>query len=140
MFGKTTAAFAAILLLSGTYLALGNEKQSKALQGVWEGAKGDEKVTLTFDGDKFTFKVNDGTASGTFTIDAAKKPMQMDMKVTKGTGEHMKEYEGKTAKAIFELDGDKLKWCSNEPGKEARPGDFTDKKMFYVEFKRAKKK
>ncbi|HZY83479.1 MAG TPA: TIGR03067 domain-containing protein [Gemmataceae bacterium] len=68
--------------------------------------------------------------SGTFTVDTAKKPKQMDIK----TG------DGNTLLAIYELDGDALKACYAPPG-EARPTAFTTKdKPGYVlfEYKRSK--
>jgi uncharacterized protein (TIGR03067 family) len=144
MLGKTIAVFAAVLVLGGSsYLAFGNEKDKKSLQGTWNGSAGDKKAQMTIDGDKFTFMFGDSTASGTMKIDASKTPKQIDLAVTKGSDDHTKKYEGKTSKGIFEFDGNKLKWCANEPGMDARPDAFPksgdDKKFLYITFERAKK-
>jgi uncharacterized protein (TIGR03067 family) len=144
MLWKTIAAFAAVIfLVSTSYLAVANEKEKKALQGTWEAAKGDEKMKMVIDGDKFTLEFQGKTASGTFTIDPAKKPMAMDLLIKKGSDAESQKFEGKTAKAIYEFDGAKLKWCANEPGKDERPNAFpddtTNSKMLYLTFDRAKK-
>jgi uncharacterized protein (TIGR03067 family) len=150
MHWKTSALLVTALILAGfSYLATtgegkekGGGKDKKALQGTWTGSKGDKKAQLTFEGNKFTFEFDGKSASGTFTIDPAKKPKQIDMTVTKGDDE-TKKYEGKTSKGIYELDGDKLKWLASEPGAEDRPealpkeGDKT--KGLYLIFERAKK-
>jgi uncharacterized protein (TIGR03067 family) len=150
MHWKTSALLVTALILAGfSYLATtgegkekGGGKDKKALQGTWTGSKGDKKAQLTFEGNKFTFEFDGKSASGTFAIDPAKKPKQIDMTVTKGDDE-TKKYEGKTSKGIYELDGDKLKWLASEPGAEDRPESFPkegDKtKGLYLIFERAKK-
>src|SRR5258708_7134236 len=111
MHWKTSALLVTALILAGfTHLAStgeGKEKggggDKKAVQGTWTGSKGDKKAQLTFEGNKFTLELGGKSASGTFTIDPAKKPKQIDMTVTKGDDE-TKKYEGKTSKGIYELD------------------------------------
>jgi uncharacterized protein (TIGR03067 family) len=144
MLWKTIATSAAVLLLACTgYLAVANENESKALQGTWEASKGDEKMKMVIDGKKFTLEFGGKTVNGTFTIDPAKKPMAMDMLITEGSDAKTQEYKGKTAKAIYEIDGTKLKWCANEPGKDERPTEFsndaTKQKALCLTFERAKK-
>ena len=150
MHWKTSALFVTALILAVfSYLATtgeskekGGGKDKKAIQGTWTGSKGDKKAQLTFEGNKFTFEFGGKSASGTFTIDPAKKPKQIDVTVTKGDDE-TKKYEGKTSKGIYELDGDKLKWLASEPGAEDRPEAFpkeADKaKGLYLILERAKK-
>lgn len=147
---KTFALLVTALILAGfSYLANAGEgkqkgggKDKKALQGTWTGSKGDKKAQLTFDGNKFMLELGGKSASGTFTIDPAKKPKQIDMTVIKGDDE-TKKFEGKTSKGIYELDGDKLKWLASEPGADDRPEAFPkegDKtKALYLIFERAKK-
>ena len=65
------------------------------------------------------------------------------MTVTKGSDEETKKYEGKTSKGIYELDGNKLKWCANEPGLDERPDAFPEKdaktKSLFLVLEREKK-
>ena len=91
---------------------------------------GDGKFTITFEEKKFV---------GTYKTDAKKKPKHLDMTIKEGDP----KFEGKTALCIYEVDGDMLKWCANEPGKETRPEAFPDaegerKEHLYLIFKRAK--
>lgn len=150
MLWKTSALLVTALILTGfSYLAVAGEgkekdaKDKKALQGTWKGSAGDKKAILTFDGNKATFMMGESTASGTFTIDPAKNPKHIDITVTKGSDEHTMKYEGKTSKGLYELDGNKLKWIANEPGKDERPEAFPKDgekvKMLYVTFEREKK-
>ena len=141
-----------LVLMAGLLVAADSDKQKgkddpdKAkLQGTWTaishesgGEKhGGEGHTLTFDGDKFTIKKNDETeVEGTYTIDSSKKPKQIDMKIEKAKeGKH----EGDTAKGIYELKEDTVRWCSEEPGGSDRPDEFTTQdgsKRMCVELKR----
>jgi uncharacterized protein (TIGR03067 family) len=64
----------------------------------------------------------------------------MDLTITEGENAN---YLNKTALAIYDVDGDTLKWCANEPGREGRPTAFPakegeDKTHLYIIFKRAK--
>ena len=67
----------------------------------------------------------------------------MDLTVTGGVANRaIEKYKGKTAKAIYELNGDQLKWCANEPGKDARPTKFGSEEpddAINVVFKRKEK-
>jgi len=137
MHWKTSALFVAALILAGfSYLATTGEGKEK-------GGGKDKKAQLTFEGNKFMLELGGKSASGTFTIDPAKKPKQIDMTVTKGSDEDTKKYEGKTSKGIYELEGDKLKWLAAEPGAEDRPEAFPNDpakvKGLYLILERAKK-
>ena len=150
MHWKATALFAAAFVLAGfSYLANAGDakdavkKDRKALQGAWKAAGDDNKagiVSMRIEGDKFvvTFK-GDKTVSGTYTIDPSKKPKTIDMKIVKASGNEVEKYEGKTALAVYEFDGAKLKWHSNEPGKEERPKGLTEETGVLIVFERAKK-
>lgn len=130
------------LLIAG--LAMGGdakEDQSK-LEGTWvkemDGKKFEFKLTkgkfsITFDENE-----NKATFKGTIKIDPKKKPKEMDLTVTEG-----EKFKGETARAIYELKGDTLRWCANEPGKEERPAAFPDSEggmggHLYFVLKRAK--
>jgi RNA polymerase sigma factor (sigma-70 family) len=92
------------------------------LQGKWEPVSGEvngtklegpklEAWVLTFDGDTVVTPIKDGEALK-FTLDPAKKPKEMDLVVD----------EDVTLKAIYEFDGDKLKFSFVKVGD--RPADF----------------
>jgi uncharacterized protein (TIGR03067 family) len=115
----------------------GDAKQDAAkLEGKWVGETKGIKIEMTLTKDKFTFSFGDkATFKGTYKIDPAKKPREIDMKITDGP-----MFTDKTAKAIYELNGDTLKWCGSEPGSDARPKDFkdTDDNHLNIVFKRVK--
>ncbi|MBI2806477.1 MAG: TIGR03067 domain-containing protein [Planctomycetes bacterium] len=122
-------------------------KGAKAVQGSWSQTKGTAKITLAFAGDKFTLtKSRDDkkeTINGTFKVDPSKTPHTIDMTVTDGTSRQVEKYKGKTSLGIYKVDGDKLQWCANEPGKDGRPAAFPnedgDKTHLYLTFERDKK-
>jgi uncharacterized protein (TIGR03067 family) len=127
------------VLLVASAVTGGDDKSDLAkLKGSWIVEKDGKKSELKFDQNNFTFTLyGDFSVKGTFKIDASKKPKHMDMTITEG-----QEYVGKTSRAIYALEGDTLKWCANEPGKEDRAGEFPAKegegKYLYLIFKRAK--
>jgi uncharacterized protein (TIGR03067 family) len=119
------------------------EREQRMLKGAWIADYQGKKIELSFDKEAFTITFSFGKDKfdfqGTYTVDPSKKPKQMDMKVTKGPN----GLEGKTALAVYDLDGETLKWYANEPGKDDRPSAFPDKEgdngsQIYLQFKRAK--
>jgi uncharacterized protein (TIGR03067 family) len=124
------------------------KKDKEKLQGTWKAvtvkeraeAKEDtEDHRLIFTGDEFTVKRGgEIIIKGKFKIDTSKKPKTIDMEITEATKEQLKD---KTALGIFEVEGDTLKWCSNEPGSSERPKEFSSEagtKHLLVTFKREK--
>ena len=146
-----------LLVLSLAFLvgvAYADDKDKKSdldkMKGTWKATSGEaggialpdeflDKVTFTIKGDKYTFKSPDETGvetveEGALKLDAAKKPAQMDINITKGKDEGKKQY------GIYELDGDTMKLCFTPP-EEGRPKDFTTKegsKNVVMVFKRQK--
>ena len=112
-----------VVLLTGLAVAGDTNEDEKKLEGTWKAELEGKKVEMKFAKDKFTVTFTDGNKDlvfkGTVKIDAAKKPKQMDLTIDEG-----KDFNGKTALAIYDLDGDSLKWCVNEPGKDVRPTAF----------------
>ena len=105
---------------------------AKALQGAWvitesiyhgEAGAVDGMSRLIITGDRFRFE-NPGRddITGTFTVDAAKGPKQIDMKVVEGP----EMVKGKTGRGIYKIEGDTLKWAFTEVGDEGRPKGFAD--------------
>jgi RNA polymerase sigma factor (sigma-70 family) len=91
--------------------------------------------THTFDKNEWTVlhAKQNATDSGTFQLDATKKPKEIDM-TTPGLG--------KPIKGIYELDGDTLKICIGDAPEEGRPVKFASdpekRKLVLIVLKRAK--
>src|SRR5439155_26069453 len=126
------------------------KKDKDKLQGTWKAVTAQERGEskddagdhrLIFSGDEFSVKKGDETIiKGKFKIDSSKKPKQIDMEFTTADNE---KFKGKTAVGIYELDGDTLKWCTDEPGGTERPKEFsseTDSKRLLVTLEREKSK
>jgi len=141
-----------LALLVGVAYADDKDKKNdlNKLKGAWKATSVEaggmalpdellDKITFTITGDKYTFKSPDDNGvetveEGTLKLDAAKKPAQMDINITKGKDEGKKQY------GIYELDGDTMKVCFTPP-EEERPKDFTTKegsKNVVMLFKRQK--
>jgi uncharacterized protein (TIGR03067 family) len=84
--------------------------------------------SLTFEGEKLTFKQGNDTKGGKFKVDATQKPPHLD--VTPDDG------KDKTMKAIYTIDGDTIKIAVNPEGD--RPKSFDDAAIVIVA-KREKK-
>src|SRR4051812_1813 len=79
-----------------------------ALQGKWDFVAGRWPSQLSFVGDHFTVRFQNGdTYHGTYTLDPTRRPKAIDMTVTDGPEAH----EGLIALCLYELDGDQLRWC-----------------------------
>jgi uncharacterized protein (TIGR03067 family) len=88
-------------------------KDKEALQGTWNFVSGLREAQLLIAGDHFTVRFTTGEIYvGTYHLDPARKPRAMDLVISEGPERH----RGKTALAIYELDGDHLIWCPAEPG------------------------
>jgi uncharacterized protein (TIGR03067 family) len=110
-----------------------NKKDLERMQGGWttlvrvvDGDKlGDDEAQVIFrtvKNDMYTVSFYDKPVdTGTFTIDAAKKPKTIDLRPA-STGKDAAPLLG-----IYEFDGDTLRICSAGAGKE-RPKDFECKK------------
>lgn len=71
--------------------------------------------------------------TGSYKVDAATSPMQLDLIVAK------KGKESETMQGIYELDGDNLKMCFSADGaKGKRPREFKGEKVLIMHFKRQK--
>lgn len=105
------------------------KKEQKKLEGKWQvtyveadgnkqGEEDVKKMTMTFEGDKYTLKMDENIVSkGKTKIDPTKKPKTID-----GTPEEG-DAIGQVIAAIYEIDGDNLKLCYGQPGQN-RPDKF----------------
>ena len=75
---------------------------------------------MVLKGNRFTVKEGDVTYKGTFKVDVAKNPKQIDVTFTEGPE------KGKTMQGIYELTADTYKVCIGMPGKP-RPKEFVSK-------------
>jgi RNA polymerase sigma factor (sigma-70 family) len=96
--------------LRGTWVAISGEVGGKQVpEAAVKGFK------MVFGDGKFTLETDGKSTEGTFKLNPAAKPKAIDTTV-----------DGKTALAIYSLDGDKLKLCSDEDGTN-RPTEFATK-------------
>ncbi|MDB5341711.1 MAG: hypothetical protein JWP89_88 [Schlesneria sp.] len=113
---KEEAVMKDVESLKGTWVVVSAERDGRKLTD--EQIKG---VMLTFDGgEKVVVKKGDQPLfEGTIKIDPTKKPKTQDSTQT-SEGEN----KGKITLSIYEVEGDTLKICSAEPGKD-RPAEFS---------------
>lgn len=129
---------AAILLTASAYTQQPKAKPGGAsLQGTWVlttiNGQPAPDMTLTFEGNKYhqTFdgKVNE---RGTFKLDAAKKPMTIDLIITEG------QDAGKTQLGVIEVTGDAVRGNFGQAGAPQRPPDFAIKETIMFTAKKKK--
>ncbi len=108
-----------------------NSKDVEAMQGDWavveyivDGVKAEDdnaqSLFRTIKGNHYTvFLFDKPLGSGTFKLDAGRKPKTIDLLPDKMLG---KSYLG-----IYEMDKDKIRVCFSPPGKD-RPMEFVSKK------------
>ena len=107
--------------LSGTWLTVSLVNDGKTLVDDKAPPKDGPTTKLVYDGNKWKIKVGDkSVASGEFTIDETKTPKEID--IMDETGKR----NDKTKLGIYELAGDKYKYCLAPAGKP-RPTEFTSK-------------
>ncbi|MGV3754119.1 MAG: TIGR03067 domain-containing protein [Verrucomicrobiota bacterium] len=120
----------ACLGLAQTMLAADVAAEQKKLMGVWQGAAVDgdgskpgstrAKISeLVITADKVTAKDGQGNSmgEGTYKLGKSGNFLTIDNVATKG------QLVGKSYQGILLLEGDNLKWCSNNPG-QPRPTAF----------------
>ncbi len=121
----TVAALTVLGLSAGvSSRALGDDKAQsellKPFQGAWATDGDGIDAKWTFEGEKVKATVNGTDYTCKVKIDKEAKPnATLDLEIEDGP----EEAKGKTSKAIYKLDGEKLTLCVSVPGKD-RPKDF----------------
>ncbi len=93
----------------------------KRLQGSWIVSSGRWKCRMHFAAHHFAVHFQSGDVYlGVYTVDPTRTPGAMDMTIEEGP----EEFRGLTACCLYELNGDTLRWCANEPGGEERHKAF----------------
>jgi uncharacterized protein (TIGR03067 family) len=136
----TFMIWAGLGLGGGAARALGDDKPQaellKPFQGTWAtGAEGIE-AKWTFEGEKLKASVNGQDYTCKVKIDTEAKPFAtFDFMIDDGP----EEAKGKTSKAIYKLEGEKLTLCVSLPGKD-RPKEFTqvEDEAYLFELKKQK--
>jgi hypothetical protein len=105
------------------------------LQGAWFSSAGRRDAEFLIAGNHFTFRFADGDIyMGTLEISDG-TPRTMTMIIAEGPNKH----RGKTAVCLYEQNGELLRWCASEPGREERLADFPsedDPKYLVLLFRR----
>jgi len=120
----------------GVFLATGLAAQgtkkatAPVLEGTWvvtslngqSAPEGTPQLALTFTGDKYQQAIGGQVNErGAFKIDAAKKPVTIDLVINEG------DDAGKTQLGIVEVSGETMRMGLSIPGAAQRPTDFTAK-------------
>jgi uncharacterized protein (TIGR03067 family) len=114
----------AIALVANSQARADDEKsQSELLKpflGTWATDGDGIEAKWTFEAEKVKATVNGTDYTCKVKIDKEAKPnATLDLEIEEGP----EEAKGKTSKAIYKLDGEKLTLCVSVPGKD-RPKDF----------------
>lgn len=116
-------------LLSVVVRADDHRKALDELQGTWKVTRVEfngqtlppetiEGWSLTVKSEKYTLRAGPVTVGGSIRLDLASDPRGIVATRTSGLD------TGKTVQGIYELKGDRLKMCFNEPGRKKRPPRF----------------
>jgi len=118
-------------LLGGVGIGGEGETDKQRLQGAWQvtslemdGEKGPAEaikgLTYTFKGETLTIAPAEPGSNSEFTVtlDPAKKPKRIELKISKGPG------KGKTLPGIYDIKGNGLTICF---GDKTRPAEFVSK-------------
>jgi uncharacterized protein (TIGR03067 family) len=93
----------------------------KKLQGTWIVESGRWNCQLLFAGHNFALRFASGDVyMGVYAVDPTQSPAVMEMTIDDGPD----HFRGLTALCLYELLGDVLRWCGNEPGATERRRQF----------------
>ena len=91
------------------------------LQGAWFCDSDRQQVEFLISGNRFAVRFARGPIyMGTFDLDPVGQPRRMTVHIDEGQPRH----RGQTALCIYELTGDRLRWCTSGPGATDRLAEF----------------
>jgi uncharacterized protein (TIGR03067 family) len=129
------------LIVAGASATADDETVSgdlKKMQGTWVRAGEDgPDLRWVFEGQTLKASVNGQDYTCTVTLDEKATPNKtVDIAIKDGPG----DTSGKTSKAIYKFDGDRLCICVTHPGGDARPREFKhiEDEAFLFEMKKEK--
>lgn len=102
-----------IAKLEGTWKLVGGEAKGEAIS-----KEEVESATMTVKEGAYEFASKSEREKGKFLLNPATSPAQLDIDITEG------ESKGKKQVGIYELKGDRLKFCVAPPGETTRPTKF----------------
>jgi uncharacterized protein (TIGR03067 family) len=122
---------AGLVLFTGAALAADDDDvkaEWKKLNGNWTPSEGEaagaplpeenlKKMKLMMKDGRYEVKIGDEMDKGNLKLNPKKKPKEVDVESVEGTN------QGRTFKAIYEIDGDTLKVCY-QVGDGERPKEF----------------
>jgi uncharacterized protein (TIGR03067 family) len=139
MLRLSIAALSCLLLLAHVWADDKEEaakKEQEKFQGEWKMMLGGQEATVKFTGAEYEFTFGDQKEKGKMKFNPTAKPKEVDVDITDGND------SGKKQVGIYELKGDKVKFCFAKAGETKRPDKFEaadDGSMILFEFERVKK-
>lgn len=128
-----------VLLLASVLIADDKEdaakKEQEKFQGEWKLVQSDE-ITLKINGADYVFDGGGQVEKGKFKFNPSTTPAELDVEITEGND------AGKKQVGIYELKGDKVKFCFALAGETKRPKKFEaaeDGSIILFEFVKVKK-
>lgn len=92
-----------------------------SIQGAWESVAGPRDCRLLISGQHYSFEILDGDVFiGTFDLELDESPRRMNMKVAAGPN----GLQDQTARCIYHIEGDVLRWCGGKPGSKCELHSF----------------
>lgn len=108
------------------------------IQGAWASIAGPRECRLLVSGNHYAFEIIDGDVFiGTFDLQTESNPRRMNMSVVAGPD----SYREQTARCIYHVEGDVLRWCGSKPGSKCELSSFPSIEndcFLSLVFKRAK--
>lgn len=139
MLRLSIAALSCLLLLAHVWADDKEEaakKEQEKFQGEWKAVINGIDSSVKFKGEDYEFTYGDMKEKGKMKYNPSVKPNAVDVEITEGSD------AGKKQVGIYELKGDKLKFCFAKAGESKRPEKFEasgDGEIILFEFEKVKK-